>query len=527
MTSSLKEMIVSRLAKSPAVSLAEKVNKKAKKPSKALKESKAPVAKKAIPLKEMAPTKPVFNKTDKATFKGEVVMLESAVVGTEALVPVRRKNGQIMMVRPGSLKGGQNLNEAWIANIPFTYVYKDPNSAPEFDLTPEDLGFASAATASLFEEDDDKGSKKPWKAEKDHDNGSNIRHGEDDTEVDNLPKPSDTIATAYDDKQAPKSQGTPLAVEPGHTVATDPDLNAFDQPGDAPDTPHAEMQDGGNAASPNQSSGEAPDVEGGKKDRVGDHDGVADQGKVEGEKLSHEKGADSNGSEKDSGNAEEKNPAMESVKDTKYFRKAEGHGKKNTKGTGTKEDPFTNEKLGEAFEGMESPEGSAGGYDCIRITPAALAAVVSTLVQRQADVTLMRAVVEALSEHCHETGAEIDIADLETIAAHVNGEEHAEAADKADGVVGDDAVPVPAGDGEETDATDGGEPGKTKLMASEGGESEPDAGGDDFGSDEPAPPSEDNKVVETYFFDVLRDRVVESDEDELRIIKRRIGQKYW
>jgi hypothetical protein len=143
--------------------------------------------------------------------------------------------------------------------------------------------------------------------------------------------------------------------------------------------------------------------------------------------------------------------------------------------------------------------------DTITVTLPAMAAILCTAVHKGQDPNLLKAIVEALAEVSK--GKTIDVGDLEAVAAHINGEEMPEIENREagrpdhEGIGGEEGEEGPEedhkgsdwpGDMEKTKS------GKTKLM-----------GGEYFGES-----------------DVMEGSQL-SDSEELRVMLRRAGLKFW
>lgn len=192
-----------------------------------------------------------------AIYEGKEVKVQSlSETGMAVIKFANRKDA--MIVRGSDLKSVEKteLNEAFMM-APVGPTWREPSNYgfAKIDLDPEDIGLFS------LREDEDTG--EPDDQEEPHDNGSNVRHDghTGETEVDNLPKPSDTISPAYSDKKPPKEVGSPLSTETGaqeEHLWDAPDWDGYDYPADAPEIPTAEFDgdDNGNSRAPHFNDGE-------------------------------------------------------------------------------------------------------------------------------------------------------------------------------------------------------------------------------------------------------------------------------
>lgn len=439
-------------------------------------------------------------KGDKVLYEGRQVVVESCDPNSGMAVVRRGKTAQVI-VRSSALKAPKTLTEAvlGLSPIPPTWVEPRISMMPRFEaLSPEDIGLEIIN----IREDDFTGEEDDQ--EEETDNGSNIRHDghTNKKEVDELPTPSDTIATAYSDEKPPKEMGSPLSTEPGFSVATDPDFDGYDYPADAPEIPTADFQgdDAGNPRAPNYSGG-GHDGGDNLDKREDDDDDRTDESAITG--LENLKG---------------RHPSQKGIRQPS----AAGIGKKKYGKKMREAFGFITEMGDMLDQGDDEREPEQG--DEIKVTLPALASILCTVAHRMGadvqsggeDEMLLRSMIEALDEVGH--GKTIDVPDLEAVAAHINGEESQEIGNRDAGqpdhegiAMGDNGdqhhghnEPADAwpGDGEKT------RHGKTKLMGGVA-EGEVTEGGDYYG-----------------LSDIMAENVM-TDAEEMRMIKRRAGLKFW
>lgn len=399
---------------------------------------------------------------DRVGYQGKQVLVQSIneSAGMAVVKVPRLRDPKI--VRICDLASKTALTEGVIGLAAIAPTYRDTGVSQfiRTDLSLEDIGLDIIG----LREDEDTGERD--EQEEDSDNGSNIRHDghTGKKEVDELPTPSDTIATAYSDDKPPKQISKPLSTEPGYTVAEDPDFDGYDYPADAPEIPKADFegQDAGNTRQPRW------------------------DGHFEKSHLEH---IDGDGDERtDEG-----------------FR-------------------FVTEM--DDMLGHDDHEPREG--ETITVTLPAMASILCTVAHRMGadvqqgghDETMLRSMIEALAEVGRGSGSgAIDVPDLEAVASHMNGEESHEM-DSAPPHMGtamgdngnhsdggpDDHEHEPSdswpGDGDKT------KNGKTKLMG--GGISEMSQHLDFYGVE-----------------DILAEERKLSEEEELRLMKRRAGLKFW
>jgi hypothetical protein len=560
-----------------------------------------------------------FKRGDSLNYKNKPVVLESYNRKSGMALVRMGKNSQII-VRGSDLKP-QTLNEGVLgmASIGSTWTEPRQSMTKLETLSLEDIGFVS------LREDEDTGEQD--EQEEGSDNGSNIRHDghTGKLEVDELPTPSDTIAPAYSDKKPPKVISKPLSTAPGYTVATDPDLDAYDYPADAPEIPEPEFQgdEAGNARAPDYGDGHdgGDGLENREEPEDDERTDEAYMGfqKLE-QKLAHKTknpgavaaaigrkkygkkkfqaaaanhkkmheaftfvsedvaaeynppGTDSwdnvpksmhghfedvPGPEGEGGGAYMPGPKPpagtrwggaafkatpapspaalpkvphfssqmhnESAAIATYnwlIEEIEKNFLKGKKRPASKEDEERIAKLAKDDKGIKSlgkklheiedmsDEREPHAGDKITVTLPAMASIICTVAHKISDdPELMKSMIEALAEIGH--GKTLDIEDLQSVADHMNGEETQEVMNRDEGLPDHDGMDdepheqsAPAdswpGDGEKTSN------GKTKVMDCDMRES-----GDYYGIED--------IVAESWM----------SDEDEMRLIKRRAGLKFW
>jgi hypothetical protein len=219
-------------------------------------------------------TESVVKKGSTVLYHGRPVTFQEFNESTGMAVVKLPRQKEPIFVRATDLQKSQ-LNESFLGMTPIGFTYVEPRR-PEMvqleDLRPEDIGLDLTGLLEDDDEDHDKPGGKSGAHDdgKEADDGANIRHT-DRSDVDNLPKPSDTIATAYSDEIPPKEEGSPLSIETGAEPAKlwqAPDWDGYDYPADAPNipTPHFGGDEMGNSRPPTMGSGH--DAGDGQDDRT-------------------------------------------------------------------------------------------------------------------------------------------------------------------------------------------------------------------------------------------------------------------
>jgi hypothetical protein len=512
---------------------------------KIVRESKAP--KTAAVLTETP--QPAIKKGTNVLYKGKPAKVETINESSGMATVKLPRRKEPIYVRTSDLQP-TTLNEGVLGMVPIGFTYVEP-SRPQMlrldNLSAADIGL-------MFEDEDDDDEEHDGEdevedkdgQEEDFDNGSNVRHDghTGKTEVDNLPTPSDTIAPAYDDNTPPKEEGTPLSIEKGAEEAhlwDAPNWDAYDYPADAPDIPSADFpgEEMGNARAPDQSH----QHEGGDDDAADDGDsGVGDGGDDE----------TNEGTEQDGrfGFISEINPAAippspapatgnnatHMQTPTSRLMTGGGHtftqtGEMNTGNAPTHKQTTeaavrSFKKLIAEMDDLLGPgEDKEPGKDAtITVTLPAMASICCT--SRHCDENMLKAMIEALAE----VGGSktIDVDDLEAVACHVNGEEAPEMQNREDGE--DDHA------GMETDhghlQGDSGEGGAHDGHEDHGGDSDYEAPAGDGEPDEHGKEKLFGGMGESYTSwygsdeDIIKETQL-SEEDELRLMKKRAGMKYW
>lgn len=435
-------------------------------------------------------TEQTIRKGTAALYKGKPVKIQSVNESGMAVVLFADRRDPIY-VRASDLKAA-SLNEGFLgmSSIPYTYVEPRQNKMPQFErLTAADLGLFETDRVDTEYGDD---------AEEDADNGANMRHDGHSgrTELDNLPTPSDTIATAYSDKIPPKHQGQPLSTKKGaeeEKLWQEPDWDGYTYPADAPDIPTADFPSGdvGNSRAPHF---------------VDSHDGG------DGQKNYNFDGSD----EKKSDKNDKKDATKESFSFANYKKLIA--------------------EMDDLLGGGEDREPSEG--DTITVTLPAMASIVCTAVQF-ADPMMLKAMIEALAEVGR--GKTIDVGDLEAVACHVNGEEEQEVENRDAGRPEHEGISHDGGDDEGShESHDSHDDSHEEHHSDDDHGSDDDGGGESnfepsSGDGEPSKNGKtklmgsfgESKLVDFYGLDDIVKEVAMSEEDEMRLIKKRAGMKYW
>jgi hypothetical protein len=360
-----------------------------------------------------------FKVGDKSLYEGKIVTIkEIDIMPNMALI--KQQNRQPIFVRKSLLSKPQQLDEGFLglAPIPPTYTEKRKSDFPKLEnLNLSDIGFDIIS----LREDDDTGHQD--RQEEDFDNGSNVRHDghTGKTEIDNLPTPSDTIAPAYSSEKSPKQISKPLSTAPGYTVAKEPNFDGYDYPADAPEIPTAEFNDCGNAR--------APDYDG---DGHQPHDVNNDDAKEVSESGKHwiQKSGINKPGHKGRLHRALGVPAGKKIPEKK--KRAAAHSKdshiRHMAQQAINMESFIFE-MDDLLGDGEDQEPNPG--DTITVTMAAMAAILCTVCHKDCNHTILKSMVEALTEVGQ--GKTIDIDDLDAVAAHMNGEETQEIENREEG----------------------------------------------------------------------------------------------
>jgi hypothetical protein len=416
---------------------------------------------------------------DKAIYEGKNVVIRS--ISESGMAVVRFGNNREVIVRSHDLKpvAKEQLNEGILGIAAIGPTYREPTNYGFLKLEgldPEDIGL-------IYEDDKDE-------QEEDTDNGSNVRSDghTGKKEVDELPTPSDTIAPAYTSDKPPKEISEPLSTHVGaqeEHLWDEPEWDGYDYPADAPEIPTADFlgSEMGNSRAPSFNDDEHQPMDG-REDNDGDDDGV---------KESDDEDEDEDDTKDKIGEGQVSDPARK--KGNKILAKMRKDLEFN--------ENFFMAEMDSLLGPGEDVEPKSG--DTITVTLPAMAAILCTAVHKGQDPNLLKAIVEALAEVSK--GKTIDVGDLEAVAAHINGEEMPEIENREagrpdhEGIGGEEGEEGPEedhkgsdwpGDMEKTKS------GKTKLM-----------GGEYFGES-----------------DVMEGSQL-SDSEELRVMLRRAGLKFW
>ena len=440
----------------------------------------------------------------KMIYEGKQVVVRSINENTGMAIVKLPKLRDPKIVRMCDLTAPQQLTEGILGIAPIAPTYRDaePSKFIRLDLDPEDIGLL-------------------WEADEEPDNGSNIsRHESGKKEVDEIPAPSDTIAPAYTDEKPPKEMGTPLSIEPGHTVATDPDFDGYDYPADAPNIPRPDFEgdENGNPRPPHW--GNIHNAGEGLENREHDDERT----------------------DEDFDRSHHEYPGQEPSDD--WHRQQERRRKRGLDTGGShytqKKSDQEKQETTESFDFLMFEDDMLGGDehepksgDTITVTLPAMASIVCTVASKmRGDQNLMKSMIEALAEVGH--GKTLDMPDLEDVAAHMNGEETHEIENREGGhpehqgieISGGNGgieVSMPSdkwpGDGEKSGT------GKTKLMGGLGEGEEEDV----EECDDEMKECDDEMKESTYYSwdDIVADSPKLTYEQELREMKRRAGLKFW
>jgi hypothetical protein len=435
---------------------------------------------------------------EKALYNGKEVKVQSLTESGMAVIKfANRKDG--MIVRGSDLKAIEKteLKEAFMM-APIAPTWREPSNYgfAKIDLDPEDIGLFS------LREDEDTGEADDQ--EEPHDNGSNVRHDghTGETEVDNLPKPSDTISPAYSDEKAPKEVGSPLSTETGaqeEHLWDAPHWDGYDYPADAPEIPTAEFDgdDNGNSRAPHYDNEEHQPGDG-QEDRDDESsDDSEDEDLEEGEvkdpaRDEGEERAELSQMRKDLDFVSERAPyddeeGRDSKKKPAKFNRKQARAEKERERTGWMDESVVAERAPYDDDDAPDPKKDKGarfnrkkardekekkrmawmdesafmaemddmlgsGEDTepsdnatITFSLPAMASILVTVCHQQPDDTMLRSMIEAFAEVSK--GKTIDMSDLDAVAAHMNGEETQEIENRDAGR--DDRENGDSGEGEE------------------------------------------------------------------------------
>ncbi len=377
---------------------------------------------------------------DKALYEHKEVKIQMINESGMALVKFVNRRDPII-VRIVDLEPSKTeLTEGFIGMASIGPTYREPSNYGfmKIDLNPEDIGLLNLREDEDAETDDvdtDDGGEST-------DNGSNVHHDghSGKTEIDTLPTPSDTIATAYDDKKGPKEVGTPLSIEPGaqeNLLWQAPDWDGYDYPADSPEIPTADFEgdDGGNARAPHWNSSEHQPGDG--QDDEEDEDRtdealhpamVAHQFKKKGETATEESDEDvAEGSVTDPARKDSHKNLAKMRKDIDVDEQFSFDTKPTLEGVLANfkrlvemddEDNSSHDSEGDM---LDKPDHEPGKDAKITLSLPAMAAVLVTCCNQQPGENTLKAMVEALAELSK--GKTIEMNDLDDVAAHMNGEE--------------------------------------------------------------------------------------------------------
>lgn len=460
---------------------------------------------------------------DTLIYEGKKVLVQSLNESGLAVVKFSNRR-EPMIVRVSDLSQPKQLTEGIIGLAAIGPTYREENHYGFLKLDgldPEDIGL-------VFEDDQ----------EEDADNGSNVRADghSGKTEVDALPTPSDTIAPAYSDEIAPKEISTPLSTQTGAEEAhlwDKPNWDGYDYPADAPEIPTAgfDGDDNGNSRSPHFDADEHQPGDGKEEVRKNPHVNDDDDGDVDEDRtdeaylgfsklenrLSHKKGIHNPGA------------VAASIGRKKY-------GKKNYQSHAAHHQKF-HESMDFVTEidNMLSHDREPSKDDTITVTLPAMASILVTVAHRMGadvqpggdDEVMLKAMIEALDEVGQGTHSGcIDMPDLDAVAAHMNGEETHEIENREAGRPEHEGIAMHGDHGH----ADHGHPGHDAGHHPQGSEWPGDGDKSRMGKTKLMGGVEEcEEVAEDYFGsdDVMAETLQLSDEEELRMIKRRAGLKFW
>jgi hypothetical protein len=470
---------------------------------------------------------------DKAIYEHKPVKIQS-INESMAIVKFSNRRDPII-VRLSDIEPiveAEQLNEGFIGIAPITPTYRDP----------ADYGFVkfeplNARDIGLFEDDEEEAE------EEEADNGSNVDHDghRGKTEVDDLPTPSDTIATAYTDEEPPKEQGSPLIIEPGAEESKlwePPQWDGYDYPADAPEIPTADFlgSEMGNSRAPHFNASEHQPGDG-QEDRS-DEDDDGDKEEVDEGSItdrSRDSGEESkelskmrkdleyvNEYDRSREDDEDAPPWAKKSKDRNPEKDRRDERSRRAKEKSAWIDEAYFMEMGDMLDGPDTDQEPTSDTT-ITTSLGAMASILVTVCKRQPDRVTLRAMVEALAEVSK--GKTIEMNDLQAVANHLNGEECEEMRNREEGLPDHEGIESSNNGGESENEHEE----DTDHEDHEDHDDHESWPGDGDKTDSGKSKLLDGGMQESLYYnsdDVMAGTEL-SEEEELRIVKRRSGLRYW